>query len=81
MDYSAIIRCYKGELTDLSACGIGRRNRLRCRAERRSIPERISDSWVALISTDRASGAITGTWNLPGVSSRLYQIAKPSRSQ
>ena len=44
------------------------------------MPERISDNWVGLISTDTASRGAVGSWNEP-VSSRLYQIAKPSRSQ
>ena len=44
------------------------------------MPERISDNWVAVISIDTASVAVAGIWNEP-ISSRLYQIAKPSRSQ
>ena len=44
------------------------------------MPERISDNWVGVISIDVASRVIKGSWNEP-VSSRLYQIAKLSRSQ
>jgi hypothetical protein len=81
MDYSAIIRRYKGAAVDFSALGVGRWYRLRCRADRKSMPERISAHWVELISMDTASPAATGSWNEP-VWSRLYQIARPSlRSQ
>ena len=44
------------------------------------MPERISDNWVVVISIATAS-ADAGSWNVPGFSSRLYQIARPSRSR
>ena len=45
------------------------------------MPERISDNWVAVISIASGSRATAGSWNVPGDSSRLYQIASPSQSQ
>ena len=77
MNYSMIIRCYKRGPIDFrllasdadTAC-VAERSSGRCRRGSATIGSE-------LISIDTASRAIAGSWNEP-VSSRLYQIARPS---
>ncbi len=55
LDYSANMRSYKGAPIDFSASDVGRSYRLHCRTDLKSMPERISASWVGVISIDTAS--------------------------